>query len=104
MFQLNTKRELVFTLKIEIENFNDHKMENLIILLLCFISFSTFGQSPKVEFNGNKWNAPYNLNIPEGWDVERFLIPIEFAPQIPYEGIEDIRFTPGWGNVNSKEY
>jgi hypothetical protein len=79
-------------------------MRNLIILLLCLTSLTSFGQSAKVEFDGNKWDAPYTLNIPKGWDIERFLIPIEFAPQIPYKGVEDIRFTPGWGNVKSGEY
>ena len=36
--------------------------------------------------------------------VERFLIPIEFAPSIPYKGVEDIRFTPGWGDPKTEEY
>ena len=72
--------------------------------MLCLISLCTFGQDSKVEFNGNKWDAPYTLGFPKGWDVERFLIPIEFAPQIPYKGVEDIRFAPGWGNVKSDEY
>lgn len=72
--------------------------------MLCLISLSTFSQKAKTDFDGNKWNAPYTLSIPKGWDVERFLIPIEFAPQIPYKGVEDLRFTPGWGNAKSDEY
>ena len=79
-------------------------MKNLIIAILCLTSLTSFGQTPKIEFDGNKWNAPYTLNFPKGWDVERFLIPIEFAPQIPYKGVEDIRFTPGWANVKTDEY
>ncbi len=79
-------------------------MKNLIPAVLCFTTLSTFGQTPKIEFDGNKWNAPYTLNFQKGWDVERFLIPIEFAPQIPYKGVEDIRFAPGWGNVKTNEY
>ena len=79
-------------------------MNRLIIVLLCLSSLTTSGQTPKVEFDGNNWKAPYTLNFPKGWDVERFLIPIEFAPTIPYKGVEDIRFTPGWGKVKSDEY
>jgi len=79
-------------------------MKNLIIAVLCFSSFTTLAQTPKTAFDGKNWMAPYTLNIPKGWDVERFLIPIEFAPQIPYKGVEDIRFTPGWGNAKSDEY
>ncbi len=61
-------------------------------------------QDPKVEFDGSKWKAPYTLSFPEGWGVERFPIPIEFAPKIPYKGVEDIRFAPGWGDAKSEEY
>ncbi len=48
--------------------------------------------------------APYHLSIPKDWTIERFLITISFAPQISYKGVEDIRFTPGWGKVDSDEY
>jgi len=79
-------------------------MKNSIPALFCLISLCTFGQVSKVEFDGHKWDAPYTLGFPKGWDVERFLIPIEFAPQILYKGVEDIRFTPGWGNSKTDEY
>ncbi len=79
-------------------------MKRLFIIILCLKSLYCFGQDPTKEFDGKNWEAPYKLSIPKGWDVERFLIPIEFAPQIPYTGVEDIRFTPGWGNVKSNEY
>jgi len=75
-----------------------------LLLLLCLPAFSLFGQDPAIEFDGKKWEAPYTLNCPNDWDVERFLIPISFAPEIPYKGVEDIRFTPGWGKINSDEY
>ena len=79
-------------------------MKSIIVAILCFISISVFAQNEKVEFDGSKWNPPYSLDIPKEWDVERFLIPIEFAPQIPYHGVEDLRFTPGWGDSTSNEY
>jgi hypothetical protein len=46
----------------------------------------------------------YFLTIPDKWGVERFQFPIEFAKAIPYKGIEDVRFAPGWGDKNSSEY
>ena len=79
-------------------------MKNLIFLAACFVFFNLSAQDPKPKFDGKKWEAPYNLDFPKGWDVERFLIPIEFAPSIPYNGVEDIRFTPGWGKKESAEY
>jgi len=86
------------------QNLNNFKMKNYFLLLFCLISLTTFGQSQKPAFDGKNWEAPYSLDFPKGWDVERFLIPIEFAPSIPYKGVEDIRFAPGWGNVKSGEY
>lgn len=74
------------------------------ITVFCLISVSVFGQNTKTEFDGNKWDPPYTLPVPKGWGIERFLIPIAFAPQIPYKGVEDLRFTPGWGNAKSDEY
>ena len=55
-------------------------------------------------FDAHTWIAPYNFLTPKGWGVERFLIPIEFAPQITYKGVEDIRFAPGWGDEKSEQY
>lgn len=79
-------------------------MKNLAILILTLFSADSYGQEIKQEFDGHKWEAPYTLPIPKDWTIERFLIPITFAPQISYKGVEDIRFTPGWGKVQSEEY
>ncbi len=55
-------------------------------------------------FDANTWIPPYDLSIPNGWGVERFSFPIEFASKIPYKGVEDLRFTPGWGDAASEEH
>jgi hypothetical protein len=74
------------------------------LVVLCLTTSVAFSQNTEAEFDGGKWASPYTLAFPDGWGVERFLIPIEFAPRIPYKGVEDIRFTPGWGNAESNEY
>jgi hypothetical protein len=79
-------------------------MKNLLTLILFLASLNTLGQEVKTEFDGHKWEAPYHLSIPKDWTIERFLIPISFAPQISYKGVEDIRFAPGWAKVKSDEY
>ena len=79
-------------------------MKNLIVLIFCLTSLHINAQEVKPEFDGHKWEAPYALSIPNGWTIERFLIPISFAPQISYKGVEDIRFTPGWANIKTDEY
>ena len=49
-------------------------------------------------------SALYTLPIPWGWETELFSIPIKFAPEIKYKGVEEIRFAPGWSKVSSNEY
>ncbi|PSL34944.1 hypothetical protein [Chitinophaga ginsengisoli] len=77
-------------------------MKKTLLLLLCLWALHSFGQD-HATFNPETWKAPYYLPV-EGWGIERFPIPIEFAPTIPYKGVEDIRFTKGWGEANSEEY
>jgi hypothetical protein len=77
-------------------------MKNLAILYLSFSFITSYAQVP--EFDGRTWQAPYQLSSPTNWGIERFPIPIGFAPQITYKGVEDIRFMPGWAKATSDEY
>jgi hypothetical protein len=77
-------------------------MKKIIPLLLCFFSLNVFAQDP-IKFNPVAWKAPYYLPL-DGWGIERFPMPIDFAPSIPYKGVEDIRFAPGWGESDSENY
>jgi hypothetical protein len=36
------------------------------------------------------------IPAPESWRKESFPFPLQFAPAIPYEGTEHVRFTPAW--------
>jgi hypothetical protein len=38
------------------------------------------------------------------WDKEIIPFPINFAPQINFEGYEDAQFPPGWGKEESEEF
>jgi hypothetical protein len=76
----------------------------LLIAVLIFIACKTERRPAPVEFNAELYHPTYNLITPGGWGVERFGIPIDFAPTIPYSGVEDIRFTPGWADSSSNEY
>lgn len=77
-------------------------MKILAILFLSLSFIRSYAQAS--EFNGRTWEAAYHLSSPANWGIERFPIPIGFAPQIPYKGVEDIRFTPGWAKAASDEY
>lgn len=65
----------------------------LLMLLAVFIAERSFCQQ-----------TSYSLPLPEKWGVEKIAFPISFAPEIPYRGNEEIRFTPGWSNAESDEY
>jgi len=55
-------------------------------------------------FDPTTWVTPYKLDIPSGWSTERFPFPFDFAPQIPYKGMEELRFAPGWEDSVSEEH
>lgn len=74
------------------------------VIFFFIVPLISFCQIITNEFDPIKWEPPYSLDFPAGWGVERFPIPISFAPKIPYKGIEDIRFTPGWGKAESADY
>ncbi len=79
-------------------------MKTVAAIVFTLYFATGYCQETSPVFDGHKWEAPYELPIPKDWTIERFLIPISFAPQIPYKGIEDIRFTPGWGKATSDDY
>jgi hypothetical protein len=79
-------------------------MKNILIVVGLLFFLESPGQNTNEPFDGHKWEAPYVLDTLNGWGVERFLIPISFAPSIPYKGVEDIRFTPGWAKKTTNEY
>lgn len=75
-----------------------------ILLIFCILQ-STFIFAQTTETVPHEASAlPYVLPSPEGWGTERFLLPISFAPEIPYTGAEDIRFMPGWSDIKTAEY
>jgi hypothetical protein len=55
-------------------------------------------------FDPQTYSPNYLLPVPEGWSVERFSLPPEFAKDINFKGVEDVRFAAGWGDVKSVEY
>jgi len=55
-------------------------------------------------FDPGTYSPAYYLSLPKGWGVEQFRLPPDFARELPYKGIQDVRFAPGWGDVKSEEY
>jgi hypothetical protein len=43
------------------------------------------------------------IAAPASWREERFTFPLVFAPSIPYEGTEVVRFSPGFTKFSGKD-
>lgn len=70
------------------------------ISLLFFILAINTCLIAREKFDPVAWNPPYKLSL-DGWGIERFPIPINFAPEIPYKGVEDVQRTAlVWAKLN----
>lgn len=57
----------------------------------------------KITFFSQHIANRYVYPAPRGWENETILFPIDFAPELPYKGFEELRFAPGWGDPKSGE-
>src|SRR4029077_5423153 len=71
-------------------------MKNLLAFLILIVSFSIAANSQEAK--------PQLLKEPANWSFERFALPPEFAPTIPYKGVEELRFSPGMFNKDTATY
>jgi hypothetical protein len=55
--------------------------------VLVFLMFSG-------TVSAQNWN--YSWPLPEKWVREIIPFPIKFAPELAYEGVEEVHFMPGW--------
>lgn len=72
---------------------NTVKYTLLISLLICFYNAS-LAQVPN----------PQLLHHPADWRFERIDFPLDFAPDLKYEGFEELRFAPGMFDRASDTY
>jgi len=79
-------------------------MKYLILTVLLVGSLLACETRKKDHYSAETFVPTYKLIVPENWTTETFSIPIEFAPSIPYVGIEEVRFAQGWGHSTSEDY
>jgi len=48
-------------------------------------------------------SLPFSMPVPEGWRTETIPFPLGFAPELPYTGLEELRFAPGMFEEGSDE-
>ena len=71
-------------------------MKNLLAFLILIVSLTIVANSQEAK--------PQLLKEPANWAFERFALPPEFAPTIPYKGVEELRFSPGMFNKDTATY
>ncbi|MFL5348052.1 MAG: hypothetical protein ACJ8AT_24945 [Hyalangium sp.] len=70
----------------------------LLIMALLFASEALAQKEPPAP------EVPFALPTPEGWRTETFTLPPEFAPKLPYRGLEELRFSPGMFKPGSEDF
>ena len=48
--------------------------------------------------------ASFEWPVPAGWKHETIPFPLDFAPMLPYHGIEELRFMPGFFKADAPDY
>src|SRR5450432_897469 len=71
-------------------------MKNVLIALIFIVSLSLVATAQQAK--------PQLLKEPLGWTFERFTLPPSFAPNFPYKGAEELRFSPGMFDKDSTQY
>lgn len=72
----------------------------IVLPALAGIGAQTEASSPSV---GGQQDGRI-LEAPADWGVEQIPIPLGFAPSLEFNGVEDIRFAPGWSDPRSPEF
>jgi len=49
-------------------------------------------------------DARFTWPVPDGWRPETISFPLEFAPKLPYRGLEEIRFAPSFFDPSAPTY
>ena len=71
------------------------KSKSIIFNLLFLLLAGLFGLAQEEE--------PV-LIAPDGWRSEILPFPLSFAPELEFEGVEEIQFAPGWSDPESAEF
>jgi hypothetical protein len=71
------------------------------LVLLLTLAFASEVLAQKAA---SKPELPFVMPTPEGWRTETIPFPIEFAPALPYKGLEELRFSPGMFKPGSEDF
>ena len=49
-------------------------------------------------------DLPFHLPTPDGWRTETIPFPLTFAPELDYQGLEELRFSPGMFDAGQDDF
>ncbi|HQQ96289.1 MAG TPA: subclass B1 metallo-beta-lactamase [Cyclobacteriaceae bacterium] len=73
-------------------------------LLAIFMALFVFSCQKNKPVDQPEKKSGFELPVPPDWTTESFPVPPSFAPEISFQGVEDIRFAPGWSKPGSEDY
>lgn len=82
---------------------NIKRLFNLIAILII-ISAPFVWQKENSSYAVQQKSSSYELNAPKDWRSETINFPLDFAPEIKYQGYEELRFSPGMFKRESDTY
>ncbi len=65
-------------------------------VLLLLLAGPLAGEEPPM--------VPFAMPTPDGWRTETIPFPLAFAPELTYEGLEELRFSPGMFERGSDDF
>ncbi len=73
-------------------------MNKTTLTALLFLFFSVVIAQEKTD------EQEFLLDGPESWRKELLTLPLRFAPELDYKGLEFVRFSKGWSDKTSDEF
>jgi hypothetical protein len=75
-----------------------NRVTNLLLILSLVLPVAGAAQNAPAP------EVPFAMPVPAGWRTETLTFPLAFAPDLPYTGLEELRFAPGMFEADSPDF
>ncbi|HMV98546.1 MAG TPA: hypothetical protein PLB18_02500 [Acidobacteriota bacterium] len=85
-------------------------MRTFCLLLFCAlfgvgsVTGLTTGSALSASQKPEPHQTTFELPVPPGWKTETIPFPLGFAPELPYRGVEELRFAPGFFKAGQPDF
>ena len=74
-----------------------------IAVAVAFVLLSRGEAGAEAPAGGPEGKPAFMWPVPEGWKSETIPFPLDFAPEVRHAGVEELRFSPGFGNPDAPD-